>query len=160
MADTQILPDTIISKADVTRLQKQVAELDDKLHQHRLKNNDELPNLPVLPAAVTLTVEAFGIEINADEHRAKFLKQLEGILANSPVIHISFAVTPKPAFMQKITHWFRTEVHPTALIQVGLQPSIAAGCIVRTPNKQFDFSLRQFLQTKQDLLVQSVRGEQ
>ena len=48
--------------------------------------------------------------------------------------------------------WLRREIHPLVLMTVGLQPNIGAGCIVRTTNKYFDFSLRQDFANKRDLL--------
>jgi len=37
-----------------------------------------------------------------------------------------------------------------------LQPTIAAGCIVRTPNKVFDFSLRERFADAEGLLLQAL----
>jgi F0F1-type ATP synthase delta subunit len=54
--------------------------------------------------------------------------------------------------------WLRANIHPQALVQVGLQPNIAAGCVVRTANKQFDLSLRQSFAKHKDLLIEQFRG--
>ena len=52
--------------------------------------------------------------------------------------------------------WLRREIHPVVLLTVGLQPSIGAGCIVRSTNKQFDFSLREDFLKKHDLLMAKI----
>ena len=69
------------------------------------------------------------------------------------MIHISFAADPSAAFTDKIVAWFRENIHPFVLIQVGLQPTIAAGCVVRTANHSFDFSLRQHFTKQRQLLI-------
>ena len=50
--------------------------------------------------------------------------------------------------------WFRAEAHPYVLLKVGLQPNIAAGCVIRTSNKYFDLSFRnQFSRSKDKLSI-------
>ena len=85
-------------------------------------------------------------------HRAALKQFLEAVKRQSPVLHISFSADPSPAFIEKLMAWLRKEIHPLVLLTVGLQPNIGAGCIVRTANKQFDFSLRQDFLEKRDLL--------
>jgi hypothetical protein len=59
--------------------------------------------------------------------------------------------------MAKLTAWLRTNIHPTLLITVGLQPGIGAGCVVRTANKYFDLSLGKSFVKKRELLMQRLR---
>jgi hypothetical protein len=40
--------------------------------------------------------------------------------------------------------------------QVGLQPTIAAGCVVRTSNKVFDMSLKEHLTEQEQYLMQLI----
>jgi F0F1-type ATP synthase delta subunit len=68
------------------------------------------------------------------------------------VLHISFSADPSVSFLEKLMAWLRKEIHPLVLVTVGLQPSIGAGCIIRSTNKQFDLSLRQDFKKKQDML--------
>jgi hypothetical protein len=62
--------------------------------------------------------------------------------------------------MAKLVGWFRANVHPHVLVQVGLQPNIAAGCVVRTTNKVFDLSLRNHFAQNQQVLIESMKGSQ
>jgi hypothetical protein len=158
MTSKQILPVGIVSKADVVRLKKELEELDENLNQSRLRKGGEPSSVPKTTTVLEDFAQAAGSNLLHKDDRAKLLKLVEMIETTSPVIHISFATTPNPAFLEKITKWFRQEIHPTTLLQTGLQPSIAAGCVVRTPNKQFDLSLKHFLVDKQDLLLQQLRG--
>ena len=75
-------------------------------------------------------------------------------------MHISFAADPSASFTEKIVAWFRENIHPNILVQIGLQPNIAAGCVVRTANKIFDFSLRENFNQSQQSLIDAIGGKQ
>jgi F0F1-type ATP synthase delta subunit len=77
---------------------------------------------------------------------------------NAPSFHVSFAVEPSPRALEKILVWLRENIHPQVLVQVGLQPAIAAGCVMRAANKVFDMSLRSNLKEQSGYLTQLVRG--
>lgn len=153
----KILPTGIVSKADMVRVQRELENLDVSLHQASLRVGGEAVELPKVSAAMSELAEATGVNLLHEAERKKLLSFVQKTVKSSPVIHISFAASPSAEFMQRIVTWFRTEVHSTLLLQVGLQPSIAAGCIIRTRNKQFDFSLRQYLQKQQDALFEMIR---
>ena len=68
-------------------------------------------------------------------------------------MHISFSADPSPLFTQKLIAWLRSEIHPLVLLQIGLQPNMGAGCVVRTSNKYFDFSLRDRFKSKGEMLA-------
>ncbi len=59
--------------------------------------------------------------------------------------------------MTKLVVWLRANIHPQILVHLGLQPSIAAGCVVRTANKQFDFSLSEAFEKQRELLIASLK---
>ena len=73
-------------------------------------------------------------------------------------MHISFSADPSPLFTQKLITWLRAELHPLVLIQIGIQPNMGAGCVVRTTNKYFDFSLRSRFKEKGAVLTQLLQG--
>ncbi len=77
---------------------------------------------------------------------------------SAPILHISFSVDPPGAYVQKIVAWLRVNIHKYALITVGLQPNIGAGCIVRTTNKLFDFSLREFFAEKRGFFIEKLHA--
>jgi len=72
----------------------------------------------------------------------KVLTQLEGYKQHAPRIRISFSQEPENDAYQKIISWFRSEIHPSVLIQVGVQPNIGGGFIMQTPARRYDMSLR------------------
>jgi len=66
---------------------------------------------------------------------------------------MSLSADPSTRFLEKLVTWLRREIHPQVLLTIGLQPTLGAGCVLRTPNRQFDFSLRQDFAKKRDLLI-------
>jgi F0F1-type ATP synthase delta subunit len=69
---------------------------------------------------------------------------------------MSFSADPSASFIERLMAWLRQEINPYVLVSVGLQPNIGAGCVVRSTNRQFDFSLRQDFLNKRDLLMNKI----
>jgi F0F1-type ATP synthase delta subunit len=90
--------------------------------------------------------------------RGELNNKLDQVLKSAPLLHISFAIEPSPQVMERILVWLRINIHPQTLVQVGLQPTIAAGCVLRTPNKIFDLSLRTRLKQQEPYLVTLIAG--
>jgi hypothetical protein len=98
-----------------------------------------------------------GYDLTNDGQRAELLASIEDTLNNAPTVTLSFAVDPSADVMLKLVEWFRRSVHPQVLIRIGLQPNIAAGCILRTPSKLYDFSLRRHFTEQRLLLVRRLQ---
>lgn len=147
-----ILPAGLMSPADVRRLRRSASSLADYLQQLKLKNSDEpLPK----PSTGLLADFAAANDLNLAKiedcrQTVTLLTELEAL---APVMHISFAKEPSAGVMHRITDWFRKNVHPLTLITVGLQPSMGAGCYLRTTNRYFDLSLRRHLLDGRGLLM-------
>jgi F0F1-type ATP synthase delta subunit len=90
------------------------------------------------------------------DHRKHMRAYLLNTERHAPTIHISFATDPSSAFTAKIVTWLRASIAPNVLLEVGLQPTIAAGCVVRTTNKIFDLSLRQHFADAGNVLLESL----
>jgi F0F1-type ATP synthase delta subunit len=154
------LPVLIFGVAELHRLTRELEALEDYFKQSSLRTPGTQPQLP----KVSRTLEALGLENKSNLLVAKDRQVLAMFLGkvneSAPRVHISFATDPSAAFVGKIVQWFRSTVHPAILVQVGLQPTIAAGCVVRTPNKQFDFSLRQRFDAQSILLGQELNREE
>ena len=156
---TLTVPTLITTPADVSRLRREVLALDNYLAQEALRQPGQ-PQAKLPKTSRMLDDLASGNGLNLlDEATRKYLVAfLEDITAHAPVIHISFAADPSSAFLQKLVLWFRQNIHPSILIRVGLQPNIAAGCVLRTTNKYFDLSLRKTLLQHQAELVTAISG--
>lgn len=72
----------------------------------------------------------------------KILQQLEGFKQHAPQVRIAFSQEPDQDFYKKIVGWFRREIHPSVLVQVGIQPTIGGGFILQTAARRYDMSLK------------------
>ena len=98
-------------------------------------------------------VDINGLDMLQQQDRERLRTFLETVKSRAPVMHMSFSTDPSPEFVAKLMAWLRQEIHPQLLLTVGLQPTIGAGCVVRTTNRYFDFTLRQSFAQKRDLLL-------
>lgn len=152
------LPTKIVSRGDLNRILRELNRLNDYLVGAQFKGDD--------PAAVNQNISPLLGELAAannydlmDENRRKELyAQLETLSAKGPGLHISFTSAPSPNSLEKVIVWLRGNIHPQVLLSVGLQPTIAAGCVLRTPNRVIDMGLKQTLMEKQPLLLEMIKG--
>lgn len=138
------LPNSIASRQDLTRVHRELREFNDFAMQSIMRHDN-----PVQYPAISDNLRGLAIENQIDirdEHLCnKLLNDLEQLKIKAPSIHISFPTDPSAEVLQKLVAWFRQEIDKNIVIQVGLQPTIAAGIVLRTENHQFDFSLRRHL---------------
>jgi hypothetical protein len=109
--------------------------------------------LPKISRLLDQTAQLNQLNLLQADDRTALQQFLERVKQQSPVLHVSFSAEPAPAFVEKLMSWLRQEIHPSVLLIIGLQPTIGAGCIVRSTNRQFDFSLRQDFLSKRQLLL-------
>lgn len=145
-----VLPTLVTSPGDVNRLLRELELIDNALLQSGVRTGSI--QLPEVSRLMNQTVELNKLNLLQPEHRSGLKKYLERIRQKAPVMHMSFSADPPAAFIEKLMAWLRREIHPQLLLTIGLQPTIGAGCIVRTTNKYFDFSLREDLSKKRDVL--------
>jgi len=150
------LPVSVMTKQDLHRLIREVEALDNYILQNSIRGQQSAA-LPRLTATLETLIRDNELDIMNNKARTTLGEILTGLLRTAPVIHMSFAIEPSSFMTQKIVSWFRSEVHPALMLHTGIQPTIAAGCVMRTSNKYFDFSLRQHLQASQNMLMESIR---
>ncbi len=138
------LPTTIASRKDVIRLHREIRSFIDITTQSIMRHDNPVKYPPISEQLRALAVEN-QVDMRDPKNCEKLLTQVDNIKEHAPSVHISFPVEPSAEILEKLVVWFRKEVDPYVVIQVGLQPTIAAGVVVRTPNHQFDFSLRRHL---------------
>ena len=148
------LTDSIASKADVTRLYRELdlyctQEIQNKIRQDKNQTT-----------VVSDQLKEFALQNSIDLSNKTdcdlLLNALSIFKDKLIVVHISFPVEPSLNCVHKLVVWFRQNIDPNIVVQVGLQPSIAAGIIVRTPSKQFDFSLRRHLYEQSNKLQEAL----
>lgn len=148
----------VVSAADITRLTRELTALDDFFIAAKARK----AGTPISPPRLTRLLDQIsaGNQLNLLEasHRKTLASQLAKLEKSAPLLHISFAAEPPAKFLESILAWLRENVHPYSLLQVGLQPSIAAGCVLRTPNQVFDMSLRAHLEKEKPYLLELIKG--
>lgn len=153
-----VLPLQIVGSVDLSRLIRELETLDDFLHQASIRKPGTAVKLPRSSRLLEEFASENGASLLEESHRKWLIEQAKVFKDKAPRIHMSFAVDPSATFTQKILVWLRQNVHPYILLDVGLQPTIAAGCIVRTTNHVFDLSLREYLQQNRELLSRGIEG--
>ena len=153
-----MLPVLVYGIVEVRRLKREIEALDEFVRQAETRDPGKQAALP----RVSRLLDALATDNGRNLLQAADRQELAQFLAyteqKAPTIHISFASDPSSAFTSKLVEWLRSNIHPAILLQIGLQPTIAAGCVVRTANKQFDLSLRQNLTEQRAKLFEALDG--
>lgn len=154
--DLQLPPD-VVGRVDVGRILRELETLENFLKTASIRSPEVSSKLPKTSRMLDELLQINKLKALETSDRKKLVGFLETVKTKSPILHISFSADPPAAFVQKLTAWLRQEIHPLVLVQIGLQPAIGAGTIVRTPNKQFDFSLRKRFSGQKDILLKKLR---
>lgn len=151
-----IMPVLVSSPVDIGRLLRELADINEILLQLHIRKGGSEVKMPKTSHLMDQIIEVNKLNLLHEEDRKLLQHYLLQVKDKSPVIHMSFSADPSVAFMEKLMAWLRKEIHPQVLVTVGLQPNIGAGCIIRTINHQFDFSLKQDFAKKRDMLLASI----
>lgn len=154
------LPLSVVSRVDVGRLLREVESIDDFLSQSAIREPGTQMKLPKTSRLFDEIMQINNINVLREDERKRLHDFLVGVKANAPVLHMSFSADASPQFTQRLITWLRSELHPLVLLQLGLQPNIGAGCVVRTTNKYFDFSLRTRFKSKSDELAALMKSSE
>ncbi len=153
-----VLPLSIISKVDVSRLVNEVERIDNELIEAsvRVKSGVDAQAQPVLSDQLTDFLNQNKTTLNDSRERAALIKQLRTLKDRLPVIHMTFASVADGESLQQLTQWLRASVHSQAVIASGIQPALVAGVYIRTPSHVYDFSLRTKLKGQRGALVKEL----
>ncbi|MEJ0072672.1 MAG: hypothetical protein WDN27_01100 [Candidatus Saccharibacteria bacterium] len=160
-ATTYVLPPALIGRADLARLVREVEAIENDLESQRARsrgNPGTAYRMPTMSRSLNDFVETNKIDLNNDQARMQLTEALRTMKDKAPIIHMAFAVDADPEFLQKLVAWLRREIHPQALVSVGLQPALVGGVYMRTPNHVHDFSLRALLSDKRGIIMQELEG--
>jgi len=150
VAEEFTLPPNVVGQPDLSRLIREAEALDGELEAQKVRG--QATTQPKLSQAMTDLLESNDItEVNG-KTLTIIRDQLRKLKEHLPVVHFTFAAEVEPEELQKLVAWLRKEVHPRALVSVGVQPSLVGGVYMRTPNHVYDFSLRAMLDGKRDII--------
>ena len=154
------LPSALIGRADLARLVLEVETVDNDLESQRVRAGAEKSGyrMPTMSRSLSDFLDQNKVTITDDQTRMKLKEDLRTLKDTAPVMHMTFAVDADPDFLQELVQWLRKEIHPQALVSVGLQPGIVGGVYLRTPNHVHDFSIKAVLKNKRDIIVHELEG--
>lgn len=161
-ATTQfILPSVLITKADLSRLVREIEDLDNEFEAQKVRNqaagkHDEGYHMPAISEGLSEFAEQNKIDLTDDHARQELRKQIKRIKEKAPILHMTFAVEADVPALRELVEYIRKEFHPQALLQVGLQPSLVGGVYMRTPNRAYDFSIRAKLAQNRNIIQQDL----
>lgn len=148
----------VVSKVDIGRLLREVESLHDFMHQATIREPGTALKLPRTSKILDETIQLNSLNMLVTSDRDSLYSFLKSVYAEAPIIHMSFGADPSPLFTMRLISWLRQEIHPLVLLQIGLQMNLGAGCVVRTTNHQFDFSLRNRFKESRSVLVAKIAG--
>lgn len=151
-----ILPSGIAGRADVTKVLRELESVNDFMLQAELRKMTA--RLPAVSHQLNSLSEVNSYDLSDKQQRLQLITFLNKIRSLAPQIHLSFASEPSETALSKITDWLRRELSAYTLLEVGVQPSMVAGCRIRTTNKLFDFSLHRQLVAAEPVLRQKIGG--
>jgi hypothetical protein len=150
------LPEDLISPVDLSRTLRELIALDESLYQANLRS----PGQPTKVSRSSRILEDLaagnGVSLLNAQHRTELIAALKTFDQHAPKVHMSFAAEPTATFTRNIVIWLRKNIHPLLLLDIGLQPTLAAGAMVRTNNKVFDLSLRHHFEENRHLLYEKI----
>lgn len=155
-----VLPSALLGRADIARLVREVEAMENELEAQKVRAGEQFTGykLPTVSRSLSDFLELNQIDAGNDQARMQLKEHLRVLKDKAPIMHLTFAVEADPEFLQQMVKWLRENIHPQALISVGLQPALVGGVYVRTPNHVHDFSLRALLQGKRDIIVHELEG--
>ncbi|HET9850011.1 MAG TPA: hypothetical protein VFP35_00035 [Candidatus Saccharimonadales bacterium] len=152
------LPTSLLDRGDLLSLIREVNSLSDFFVGANARQTGSPMQIPKTTRLLDQLVQLNQINLLEASSRKQLAADFEAILKTAPSVHMSFAMEPSPRSIEPLITWLRQNIHPQLLLQVGLQPQIAAGCILRTSNKIFDFSIRTYLEKQSQYLTALVAG--
>lgn len=151
-----VLPESLITPIDLSRTIRELAALDETLRQAEIRAAGQPVELVRSGQILEDLVATNVVSLEDAKQRAELLAMLRSFADQAPRIHISFAVEPSAVFRNRIIIWLRQNIHPQILLEIGLQPTLAIGCTVRTTNKVFDMSLRHHFEEQRHILGEKI----
>lgn len=152
------IPLGLSGKSEISHLTREL----DKLEQYFMSAEIRKAGNSVHPPRITRMLGGIAqdnqLNLLQQTDRKYLLSELKALEQRAPNVHITFAAEPPPRVLETIVAWLRNNINPETLVIVGLQPSLAAGIVLRTNNRIFDMSLRSHLKNQEPFLVKLIDG--
>jgi G3E family GTPase len=153
-----LLPMTVTGHAHLSKLVRELELVENDLEGQKAHHHDAAPKIPAMSQALADIIELNEVDITKTQQRMHLKSRLNYTKDRAPNMHFTFAVQADPDSLQQLAEYVRREIHPQALISVGLQPGLVGGVYLRTPNHVHDFSLKQRLHDQRGLIGQALES--
>ncbi|HEX9594877.1 MAG TPA: hypothetical protein VF996_02005 [Candidatus Saccharimonadales bacterium] len=151
------LPNSIATKSDLVGVIRNVDDVIDNYIENRVRDMEgvDFKSRPDVTSNLAELVAVNKLEVNVDT--LKSLKEwLAHLNEHAPIVRFTFASDPNPEFIGGIVNWLRMASGRFVIIRYGIQPTIAAGCLMYTPAKMYDFSLRKRLMESDEVFLRAL----
>jgi G3E family GTPase len=155
------LPPALVTRADLSRLVRDIEAIDNELEAQKARNHatgQSGYHVPTFSKSLADFAELNKLDLADDQLRMLLKDQMKVMKEKAPVLHMTFAVEADAASLGKIIEYVRKEIHPQALLSVGLQPALVGGVYLRTPNHVHDFSVRGRLASAHSVIAQDIEA--
>lgn len=137
------IPMSVVTRSDIGRLATEAETMDNFLQAAAVRQPGDAVQIPKTSNVFDELVSLNKLNLLQPADRQILIHSLAELRTKAPTLHLSFNTDPSPVFQQRLVTWIRQQMHPYMLLQIGLQPSIGAGCMLRATSKFYDFSLKQ-----------------
>lgn len=150
------LPTALVSSTDVSRVIRELEAVDNEFEQQRVHTPGAALVVPSLSQSLFSLSRDNNVNLADDAARLALRKWMVTIKNSAPVLHVTFASDAEPEIVEQIVGWIREKLHPLALVTTGVQPNLVGGCVVRTPDHIYDFSLRERFHAHRSSFVEAL----
>jgi hypothetical protein len=150
------LPTALVSSTDVSRVIRELEMVDNDFEQQRVHAPGAALVVPSLSHSLAALSQDNNVNLADDTARLALRKWMLTIKNSAPVLHVTFASDAEPEIVGEIVGWIREKLHPLALVTTGVQPNLVGGCVVRTPDHIYDFSLRERFHSHRSSFVEAL----
>lgn len=159
------IPPAIATRADFSRVMRELERVDNDLEAQKARAGGGVGSaaghavqylLPSMSKGLNDFLEMNKIALGNDKARMELREQMRRLKDHAPVVQMTFAADVDPETLTWLASWTRQNLHPQALLQVGLQPGLVGGVYIRTPNHVYDFSLRGRLREKRGAIREAL----
>lgn len=151
------LPLGVVGKMDAGRLVREAEALENFLRQAEIRTPGTALQMPKTSRLMDELITQNGLNPLHAPDRLQIKQFLSDVYHKAPIMHMSFAVDPSPMFTRKLMAVLRQDIHPHVLVQIGMQPDIGAGCLIRTDSMYFDLSLQNRFAKRREELANVLR---
>lgn len=156
--DQLVLPSSVTGRSEISRLLLEIEAVDYDFEAQAIRNPDAALIMPAISRRLQELTTVNNVSVEDTKHRKHLIELLRTAKDKAPTLHIAFASEPDPAILSQLVSWIRQNLHPVALVTVGVQPALVGGCIIRTPDHIYDFSFRNHLRSAQPMLMERLKA--